>query len=153
MRLTVFSDYTLRVLIYLGMHPEGLCTVGEIAQAYDVSKNHLMKVAQHLAARGYADTVRGKGGGMRLKQPPEQINLGVLLRETERGSPLVECFGASSDCRIEPACSLRSVLEDAHGAFFEVLDRHTLADLLGSAEHLGSLLSTPTVPTGNDLSS
>lgn len=153
MRLTVFSDYTLRVLIYLGMHPEGLCTVGEIAQAYDVSKNHLMKVAQHLASRGYADTVRGKGGGMRLKRPPEQINLGVLLRETERGSPLVECFGGSSGCRIEPACALRSVLEDAHGAFFGVLDRHTLADLLGTADRLGPLLFAPDEPAGNDLPS
>ncbi len=139
MRLTTFSDYSLRVLIYLGVREGGLATVADIAQAYDISANHLLKVVHHLGRRGYVQTVRGKGGGMRLARKPERINLGELVRATEE-QRLVECFEPRSACRIEPACALRGILGEALESFFAVLDRHTLADLLRPERKLAKVL-------------
>lgn len=144
MRLTVFSDYTLRVLIYLGLHRGGLATITEIADAYDISKNHLMKVVNKLAAQGYVETVRGKGGGLRLKQPPSGISLGKLLRASEADTALVECFDKeSSQCCIAPACAARGVLRQAQEAFYKVLDGYTLADLLQPQQRLSAILFKP----------
>jgi Rrf2 family transcriptional regulator, nitric oxide-sensitive transcriptional repressor len=141
MRLTTFSDYTLRVLIYLGVHEERLSTVGEIAIAYGISENHLMKVVHYLGQCGYIETTRGKGGGMRLARAPEKINVGEVIRSTEDSLALVECFDReTSDCRIESACVLRGVLGHALDAFFGVLDRHTLADLLAPTPRLAKAL-------------
>ncbi len=146
MRLTAFSDYSLRVLLYLGLHDRGLATIDSIAASYGISANHLMKVVHQLARRGYVETVRGKGGGLRLARDPARINLGALVRDTEE-KKLVECFDRStSACRIAPACLLRGVLADALEAFFAVLDRHTLADLLQPGPRLARLLVLP-VPT------
>lgn len=139
MRLTTFSDYALRVLIYLGVHPGELSTVAGIAHAYGISANHLMKVVHYLGQQGYVETVRGKGGGMRLARAPERINLGELVRAAEEPR-LVECFEPGSACRIESACALRGILAEALEAFFAVLDRHTLADLLRPERKLAKVL-------------
>jgi Rrf2 family nitric oxide-sensitive transcriptional repressor len=141
MRLTTFSDYSLRVLMYLGVHGERLATIGEVAGAYGISENHLVKVVHHLAEHGYIETTRGKGGGMRLARPPAKINVGEVLWGTEENLVLVECFDrATSDCRIEPACVLKGVLGRAVAAFFATLERYTLADLLVTKPKLTRLL-------------
>jgi Rrf2 family nitric oxide-sensitive transcriptional repressor len=143
MRLTVFSDYSLRVLIYLGLQQDGLATIGAIAEAYGISRNHLMKVVQQLAAAGYVDTVRGKGGGLRLARPPQAIRLGDVLRGTEE-EMLVECFSReTAQCRIMAACTLPAILREASANFYATLDNYTLADLLRPDKRLGALLSGP----------
>lgn len=131
MRLTTFSDYAFRVLIYLGSAPQSRATIADIASAYGVSENHLMKVVHQLARLGYVETVRGKGGGMRLARPAAEINVGEVLRATEDGFDIVECMGeAGSDCRIVRACALKGALGEAVQAFLAALDRYTLADLV-----------------------
>ena len=130
MRLTTFSDYAFRVLIYLGS-TQGLATIADIANAYGISENHLMKVVHQLSRLGYIETVRGKGGGMRLARPPREIRVGEVLRATEDGFDLVECMGeGESDCRIVRACVLKGALGEAIAAFLGTLDRYTLADLV-----------------------
>jgi len=141
MRLTTFSDYTLRVLIYLGVHQGEIATVGQIADSYGISANHLMKVVHYLAQAGYVETARGKGGGMRLGLAPESINIGELVRGTEDNRNLVECFDRDkSDCRIEAACVLRGMLGGALDAFFRSLDAYTLADLIAPRARLANML-------------
>jgi Rrf2 family nitric oxide-sensitive transcriptional repressor len=130
-QLTRYSDYSLRVLIYLALDPERLVTIEEIAQSYGISKAHLMKVVHQLGLNGYVETARGRGGGLRLARRPEEITVGEVIRSTEENMALVECFDPeSSQCAIEPACGLRSVLHEALAAFLAVLDRHTLGDLV-----------------------
>lgn len=130
MRLSTFSDYNLRVLMYLGVHPGRLATIAEIAEAHGISENHLMKVVHQLGRNGYIETVRGKGGGMRLARSPKEIVLGEVIRQTEGDCAMAECFAANSACRIQPACRLKSILGETLGAMFLVLDDYTLADLL-----------------------
>lgn len=132
MQLTLFTDYSLRVLVFLGAHPDRLCTISETAKAYRISGNHLMKVVNRLSSGGYIETVRGKGGGMRLSRAANMINLGDVVRHMEDRFDIVECFdGRRRDCPLIPACTLRSVLADALGNFLATLDRHTLQDVLG----------------------
>lgn len=132
MRLTRYSDYSLRVLMYLGVRPGELATIDEISTAYGISKAHLMKVVHELGRAGYVETVRGRGGGLRLVQSLDAIRVGDVVRHTEGTMDLVECFDpATNTCRIESACSLRGVLEEALGAFLTTLDGYTLADLVG----------------------
>jgi Rrf2 family nitric oxide-sensitive transcriptional repressor len=141
MRLTTFSDYSLRVLIYLGVHDDEIATVGQIAEAYGISANHLMKVVHYLAQGGYIETARGKGGGMRLGLAPDKINVGELVRGTEDNRNLVECFDRdTSDCRIEPACVLRGMLGRALESFYSSLDAYTLADLIAPKRRLANML-------------
>lgn len=130
MHLTRFTDYSLRVLIYLGLKGEQRSTIQEIAEQFDISRNHLMKVVHELGQNGYVTAVRGKHGGLVLQRPPAEINLGMLVRDTEHDMRLVECFGDHSDCRITQACLLKSVFNEALQAFLAVLDRYTLADML-----------------------
>jgi Rrf2 family nitric oxide-sensitive transcriptional repressor len=143
MRLTAFSDYALRVLIYLALRQEGLTTIGEIASAYGIPENHLMKVVHHLGQQGYVKTIRGKGGGIRLARAPTQIIVGEVLRSTEGSPPFVECFDPhTSNCRIQAACRLHLILRRALDAMFEVLDQHTLSDLLEPGHSLTRILFT-----------
>ncbi|MCW8907781.1 MAG: Rrf2 family transcriptional regulator [Sedimenticola sp.] len=142
MRLTTFTDYTIRVLIYLGLHTDRLTTAAELAERYQVSRNHLTKVVHFLAQQGYIDTLRGKGGGIRLARKPHEIRIGILIRDSERDSLLVECFNKEScQCRILPACRLTGILREAEKAFFQVLDGYTLADLIRNDKALDALLA------------
>ena len=140
MRLTTFSDYTLRTLIYLALRPNELCTIDEIAAAYAISASHLMKVVHQAAQAGEVQTVRGHRGGLRLARAPETINLGTVVRRTEPDLHIAPCFGAGAACCIQPACVLQGALGDALAAFFEVLDRLNLADLIRPKRHLTALL-------------
>lgn len=130
MRLTRFSDYAVRVMLYLAAHPDRLCSIAEIATAYDISQNHLMKVVSDLAANGYIQSTRGRGGGIRLARPPHAINIGRLIRHTEGEIDLVGC----SDCKLKGACRLPGPLDLALDAFFGVLDRYTLDQVMGSGD-------------------
>jgi len=144
MRLNTFTDYCLRTLMYAGTKGEGLATIDEIAAAYGISRNHLMKVVLRLGQLGHLETVRGKGGGMRLARAPAAINLGRLVRETEQDLAVVECMqGGERVCAIQPACRLKGVLAEALQAFLAVLDRHTLADLIAPRRRLAALLDLP----------
>lgn len=130
MRLTVFSDYTLRVLMYLALDRTRLATIPEIANAYGISENHLMKVVHQLARAGVVESVRGKGGGIRLARAPADIRLGDIVRASEGDAPIVECLsGDPQACRIASSCRLKGILVDAFDALYESLDEHTLADL------------------------
>lgn len=130
MRITSYSDYALRVLIYLAADPDRKTTIGEIAGTFDISKNHLMKVVHQLSRLGYIESVRGKNGGLRLQRPPTEINLGVLFRQTETDLSLVECFSENNTCRITPMCELKHILAEAQQAFIDTLERYSLADLV-----------------------
>lgn len=141
MQLTLYSDYSLRVLIYLGLRPHQLCTITEIAEAYGISRNHLVKVVHNLGMLGWIDTARGRGGGMALSRPADQINIGAVVRQTEPGFTLVECFEMKTNtCPIAPVCVLKGALQAAQTAFLQVLDSYTLADLLKNAGDLTPLL-------------
>lgn len=137
MRLTLHTDYSLRLLMLLAMEPEALHTIEEIAQRYDISRNHLMKVVQTLAQAGFVRSVRGRGGGLRLAKAAAQINLGAVVRATEDSFALVECFDRErNSCVVAPACGLRGPIEEALQAFLGVLDRYSLADLIKNPSSL-----------------
>lgn len=132
MRLTTYTDYGLRMLMYVGLKAGELATIQEIADAYGISKNHLMKVAYDLGRHGFLETVRGRGGGLRLARAPERIRLGDVVRKMEEDFTLVECFAPDANsCRITKGCRLKGVLNEALKAWLAVLDKYTLADLTG----------------------
>ncbi len=135
MKLTVMTDYALRLLMYVAQRPERLCTIAEVAQAHGISEAHLMKVTHQLGLQGWIETVRGKGGGMRLARTPAQINLGAVVRGIEPDFDLVECFAdGDSRCRLSGHCRLAGVLGGALRAFSEHLNAFTLADLLPGSD-------------------
>lgn len=141
MRLTTFTDYSLRVLMYVGAQDDSTVTVEEIAARYGISRNHLTKVVRRLGQLGYLSTARGRGGGMTLARPAEEINLGALVRQVEADLALVECFsGHDRGCVIQPACVLKNAFGEALTAFLAVLDGYTLADLLAPRRQLARLL-------------
>jgi Rrf2 family nitric oxide-sensitive transcriptional repressor len=137
MKLTLFSDYALRVVLYLGTNDDRLVKMAEISGAYGISPHHVVKVIQLLVDQGLVESTRGRNGGLRLARAAADINVGALVRLTEPGLELVECFDRRTNtCPIEPACGLKNVLEDAQAAFFKVLDAHTVADFLPRAPAL-----------------
>lgn len=141
-RLTLYTDYSLRVLLYLGVKgKDRLSTIQEIADAYNISKNHLMKVTYELGQLGYIETVRGRGGGIRLAVDPNEINIGKVVRHTEEDFQIVECFSNENNmCKISPACQLKNVLFEALNAYLNVLDQYTVGDFLLSKDELFKLL-------------
>lgn len=130
MYITRYTDYSLRVLMYVALKGNEISTIGEVADSYDISKNHLMKVVHELHSKGYLIALRGKNGGLRLNGRAEDINIGSLVRDTEQNLALVACFPGGEGCIIAPACQLKTVFAEALEAFFKVLDQYTLADLL-----------------------
>ena len=142
MRLTLYTDYSLRVLMYLGSKEIGeLSTIQEISDRYQISKNHLTKVVHELGKMGLLETVRGRGGGIRLNVKPEDINVGELVRKTEDDFYLVECFREDGNqCILSSACRLKGALHEALVAYLAVLDKYTIADFLVNREELAAIL-------------
>lgn len=130
MRLTTMSDYAMRLLMYVGQHPERLCTISEVARAYDISEAHLTKITHQLALAGWLETVRGKGGGMRLAASPQAIGLGAVVRSMEPDFSIVECLTSDTACQLTSSCQLTGIINGALQSFMHYLDRYTLADLL-----------------------
>jgi Rrf2 family nitric oxide-sensitive transcriptional repressor len=148
-RLTLWTDYALRTLIYVGAKSGRLSTIAEIAESFDISKTHLMKVVNRLGQQGYLDTVRGKGGGIRLARSPMEIRVGAIVRETEEDLAVMGCLAETGFCRIEGCCVLRHALREATLAFLQTLDGYTLADLLAPRARLAhSLGLAPETPWG-----
>lgn len=138
MRLTQFTDYALRLLIYTAEHPDRLVTIEEAAAAYDISRNHLMKVANLLTREGFLKAVRGRSGGLMLGKPAQDIVLGHVVRATEPDFAIVECFGKEEQiCCLSPECRLRGILGGALDAFMAEMDRHTLRDLAVDPNRFG----------------
>ncbi len=141
MKLTSFTDYSLRVLLFLAADPGRRVTVAEVAQAFSISENHLTKVVHLLGRQGWIETVRGKGGGMRLGGDPKDIVIGAVVRDTEGPAQPAECFlEDGGHCAITGSCRLQGVLGEAVQAFYEVLDRYTLADISRNKAALARLL-------------
>jgi Rrf2 family nitric oxide-sensitive transcriptional repressor len=148
LRLTVYTDYALRLLMYLALKDDGLATIAEVAKSYGISKNHLMKVAYELGVAGYVETVRGRRGGLRLAKPREAITLGEIVQHTEPDMALVPCFAPlDAACAIKSCCVLRKALHEASDAFAETLDGYTLADLVKPRAPLQRLLAIPPAKT------
>lgn len=147
MRLTLHTDFALRVLIQVALSEGELTTINDIAKSFDISKNHLMKVVNDLSQKGYLDTVRGRNGGIRLMRKPREINVGRVVRDTEDQLDVIGCLDQTGFCQIERVCVLRSVLRDATIAFLAVLDAYTLADLIKPHKALRSLLFAARGPT------
>lgn len=142
MRLTQYTDYSLRVLLYLAVRDrQSLSNIKEIANAYQISKNHLMKVTHELGKLGLIETIRGRKGGIRLAKNPKEINIGAVVRQTEEDFHIVECFNSElNKCTISPSCKLKHVLYEAMQAFIKVLDGYTLQDLVMNKDELNFLL-------------
>lgn len=146
----MYTDYALRLLMYLALKPDKLATVKEASEAYGISRAHLMKVAPNLVRGGFVESVKGRGGGLRLKRRASEIRVGDVIRATEEafdGFRIVECFNpARNSCRITGPCRLRGVLREALDAYMAVLDRFTLADLAAPGTPLKEILGIPSMP-------
>jgi Rrf2 family transcriptional regulator, nitric oxide-sensitive transcriptional repressor len=141
MKLTTYTDYAFRTLIFLALRPDEPCTIQELADSYGISRNHLMKVVQQLGQLGYVETSRGRGGGIRLGKAPGEIRLGEVVRRTEDDMNIVECFNPADDrCAISRACRLRGILGEAMAAWLGVLDDYTLADLVDNERALARVI-------------
>ncbi len=130
MRLTDYTDYTLRVLMFCALNPERSITIAELADSHGVSKNHLMKIVNDLARQGLLQTTRGRGGGLRLLKPAEEINIGDVVRQSETDFRMVECFDTSHNaCTLTAHCQLKNVFRTALQSYLAELDKVTLADI------------------------
>ena len=141
MRLTTYTDFAFRALIFVALRKDDGCTIQELADHYGISRNHLMKVVQQLGQLGYIETTRGRGGGLRLGKPAADIRLGDIVRATEEDLDIVECFNPETDrCAISRACRLRGILGEAMSAWLAVLDGYTLADLVANERALDDVI-------------
>jgi Rrf2 family nitric oxide-sensitive transcriptional repressor len=137
MRLSLFSDYSLRVLMFAALKGK-MFSLSEVAEAYDISRHHLVKVVNYLAKLGYLETRRGRGGGIALGMPPEDIRIGMVVRRTEDTPFIIECFDKQHNtCPINGSCRLKGALAQAVNSFYETLDRHTLRDLVAGSAGAG----------------
>ncbi|MCB2113090.1 MAG: Rrf2 family transcriptional regulator [Parvularculaceae bacterium] len=142
MRLNVQTDYAMRLLMHLSVNEAALPTIAEIAARFDISRNHLMKVAHTLARGGFIEAVRGRGGGLRLARGPEKIGVGQVVRLMEGDFSIVECLKIDGgECLITPSCRLKGVFREATEAFLATLDRYTIKDLTQRNTRLRGLLS------------
>jgi Rrf2 family transcriptional regulator, nitric oxide-sensitive transcriptional repressor len=140
MRLTLYTDFALRVLIQVGLNDGKLTTINDVARSFGISKPHLMKAVSDLSQKGFLDTVRGRNGGIRLMREPSLINIGQVVRDTEDQLDVIGCLERRGYCPIQRICVLRGALRDATEAFLAVLDTYTLADLIEPRKALSSLL-------------
>ena len=133
MQLTQFTDYSLRMLIYLAEHQGRLSTIAEVADWYKLPKQHFVKIAHNLSVLGYIKTMRGKGGGICLNKAPEEINIGKVIREIEPNFHIVECFSSEhTSCRITGNCKLKTILHKSMSQFYDVLDKNTLSSIISN---------------------
>lgn len=149
MKFTKYTDYSIRTLIYLGLNTSKLSRIKDIAAAYDISENHLMKIVHHLGQKGYITTLRGRNGGLQLAQEAKEIRLGTLVKSLEGDRPLIDIADMDHPSQLIPnSCGLSGFLAEAMGAFFTSLDQYTLFDLLDNnmdlARHLGIDVNLPT---------
>jgi Rrf2 family nitric oxide-sensitive transcriptional repressor len=141
MRLSSYSDYSIRVLMHTALRSPDRVTIHEVAETFAISRHHLVKVVHELGRNGYLATRRGIGGGFTLARPAEEIRLGEVVRLGEETDKVIDCKdGENRLCRIFPACRLKGVLDEAAAAFFEVLDRYTLADLVKQPSRMRAVL-------------
>ena len=150
MQISAFSDYSLRVLMYLAVSGDRLVSSREVAAVYDLSFDHIAKVSQFLVREGYVAAVRGRGGGMQLMKSPTEITIGEVLRKSEAGSGLVECMrGEPIHCVLAPVCGLNPIFAEANEAFFQTLDKRTLADALSRRKEVEQILGLSESKTGS----
>ncbi|WP_372654234.1 Rrf2 family transcriptional regulator [Halobacteriovorax sp.] len=141
MKLTTYTDYSIRVLIYLGINEDRICTSSEISESYNISKNHLSKVIHQLSKLSLIDSFKGASGGIKLALSPEEINIGKLVRQTEPDFHIVECFAPSTNkCKISPSCKLKQILNESTSSFLNNLDKYTLKDILSNSSRLEKLI-------------
>ena len=148
MRLTTMTDYAMRLLMYVAQKPDRLCTIAEVAEAYGISEAHLMKITHQLGLNGWLQTVRGKGGGMRLGAAPADINLGAVVRSIEPDFYLVDCLTRDTACSLTGHCKLTGIMSGALQSLMQYLDGYTLADLLPPSDHSANTCSAVPAPSG-----
>jgi len=140
MQLTLYTDYSFRVLLYLGLNRDRLCTIAEISERCAATQNHLVKVVHNLGREGYIQTMRGRTGGIKLKKEPEEISLTEIIRCTEVNLNIAECLRENNTCHISEVCIIKNIFEEAQNKFIETLDQYTVADLLKEKDQLVSIL-------------